>query len=190
MTRSALSVTNKSAILSDNCGEIVSVWHDQDNDGRPDFYYYQRSTRTDDGYYLSTDTNAEFGAIRTINFYYAPAYTPYLDYIPFLDEFTDPVSQEQFSFFPSELLISEAKLIYAGEQEFADRAYQVIEAENRALKSDYVQAHLNSNHDQRMEVKDNVGRRIENPEYNLGAGAGGSETIFDNSYDLRGYGGV
>lgn len=184
LKRSQLTVTDKVATLPDDCREIVRVWHDSDSDGKPDFYYYQDSKRPDDGYYI-TDTFAKAtGHTRTMTFYAAPSYDPYVEYIHSLDEFTGDGTE--YSYFPGELLLATAQLIHVTESGIVGNEYSAIERRQSHLMLDYEQSHQYQNIDPRSVQNDDDGVEIELEDFNLYDGAGGIVSHFDNDYDLRG----
>lgn len=182
--RLSMSLTDRSYDLPEDLARINQVYEDQDDDGLPDFFYYENSTRTDDGYYITETYTKAAGWSRTITFYSAPSSTPYMDYIPALDDFTG--EGDEYCFFPGELLLATAKMFQLEDDgRISTDEYKLIYNRFQEEERDFTQAQV-ENYDMRMEVKDDRGKRVGVESYSLSGGAdesGGSR--YDNDVDLR-----
>jgi len=180
----SLTISSKAATLPSDFGRMVRVWHDTDGDNRPDFYYYNRSNRVDDGYYIVSGFTKAAGHTWTINFYNSPTQTVKIDYIKTLEDFTG--TGTEYSFFPGELLLCTAQKIHITESDMIGPEYSAMRQRQLEMLANYEHANHYVNVDMRLEVVDDAGDRVETEEYDLGQGVGAIATNFDNSYDLRG----
>lgn len=178
----ALALTNKAATLPADFGKVLSVWHDSDGDGRPDFYYYNSSRYADNGYYIRDAFAKATGHAWTITFFAAPSNTPYLEYQATLANFAD--SGTEYSFFPGDLLLLKAQEIHITEMGLVGSEYQAIKTRLEEELRDYKQAHQWINHDPRVVQNDWHGDPIEVPNYALdGSASVVSIDDHDPSYD-------
>ena len=184
-TRLQLTMSGKTASLPDTFGRMLSVWHDSDSDGRPDFYYYERSNRADDGYYITPTFAKASGYTWTITFYASPNTTPYIEYQKRLTDFAG--TGTEYSYFPGDLLLTRAKRICMEDGHRTGEAeYGALVNREEELLVNYEALVQHNNADMRMEQLDDGGQRIDNEGYNLGSGSDGVATTFDPDYDLRG----
>jgi len=179
--RVTLTVSNKVATLPAGFGKVLRVFSDTNGDGLPDFYYYNRSSRADDGYYLTDSFAKATGHSWTMTFWSAPQNTVTLEYQIILDDFNG--AETEYSFFPGELLLVRAQKIHITEAALVGNDYTAIMNREKELLLDYEHAHHYRNVDPRMELSDENGTQIENEEFDLGGGTGAAANSFDNSYD-------
>jgi len=163
---------------------IYRVYEDQDGDGLPDFFYYENTTNTTGGYYITETYTKTAGWSRTIIFYNAPSSTPYMDYIQALEDFV--ADDTGYCFFPGELLLATAKMLQIEDDgRIGTDEYKLMYNRFQEEERDFTQAQV-ENHDMRMEVKDDSGKRVGVESYSLSDGAAGSgSSRHDNDVDLR-----
>jgi len=190
--REALTVNaQKVAFLPDDCGEVLGIYHDSDGDGRPDYWYWNRSKRPDDGYFSINDFDRLGGYQRSFQFYNAPSHTPILWYVRTLEEFegTGLASDDkEYSFFPLDLLLVTAQVIHRGEEDVVDGSIGVLQARKNQLLTDYEEAHQWINTDLRMDVNDVDGNEVIIEEYSLLGTGHQNLSRYDNDQDYRGLG--
>lgn len=180
IVRQTLSLTDKSASLPSNFGRVLRVWHDSDEDGKPDYYYY-RQARYDDGYYISDSFTKAAGHSKTITFFQDPTHTVTLEYIKTLDHFVG--SGDEYSFFTPDLLIRTAQKIHIEESDLVGKEYEAIINSHAELLRDYEVAHQYRNSDMRMESLDDHGDPIETESYNLIGDTDRWNGGYSNDYD-------
>lgn len=181
VTRANLTVTNKAATLPAGFGKVIRVFSDTNADGLPDFYYYNRSSRADDGYRLSDAFVKATGHAWTMTFWSAPQNTVTLEYQIVLEDFAG--TDTEYSFFPGELLLARAQKIHITEAALVGNEYTAIVTREKELLLDYEHAHHYRNMDMRMELNDENGTQIENEEFDLAGGTRSAANSFDNTYD-------
>lgn len=179
--RQVLSLTDKSASLPDDFGRVVRVWHDSDSDGKPDFYYYAYANH-DNGYYISDSFAKATGHNKTITFYRDPSHTPTVEYVKALTHFTAGEDAE-YSFFPPDLLIRAAQMTHIEEADLVGNEFDAIERSYNAMLYKYKATHQFKNRDMYHEMRDELGDRIENDQYNLTGDLDVWADGYDNSYD-------
>lgn len=183
--------SDKSAYLPADCGEIIGIYHDSDNDGRPDWWYWNRSKRVDDGYYFTNDFSRLNGYQRAFHFYAAPSYTPIVWYVRTLEAFTGTgldTDDVEYSFFPLDLLLVTAQIIHRSEEDLMDGSYAQLVIRKEKLLADYEEAHQFINVDMRMNVTDYDGELVGMDEYSMIGGQTTDISPYDNDVDLRGAG--
>lgn len=188
--RETLTVnSSNNSYLPTDCGEIIGIYHDSDNDGRPDWWYWNRSKRVDQGYYFGNDFDRLSGYSRYFHFFTAPNHTPILWYVRTLEAFVGTNTSgddTEYSFFPLDLLVVTAQIIHRSEQDIIENSYEVLELRRQQLLADYEQSHQWINADMGMEVNDANGDLVYMNEYNLSGGGSRDASPHDNDYDDRG----
>jgi hypothetical protein len=184
LKRSALTISSREASLPNDFGRIVRVWEDTNGDGMPDRYWYNRSRRTSDGYYLSGSFAKATGTTWKIKFYTAPTATCYVEYIASLTDFTG--SSTEYSFFPGDLLLAMAQQIHLEDGGRIDDEYMAAQRKVHEKLAAFEAMAQFQNVDLRMEQNDDGGNRVDNETYSLAEGSNGAETGYDRDYDLRG----
>ena len=155
----SLSTTADPQALPTDCGKIIRVSHDSDNDGRFDFDYYNDTRDTARGYKLRDAFTKAAGHVQTIEFFNSPSHTPVLVYQMELDQFTG--TGTEYSFFPLDLIMLRAQITYMGESGLVDGELDRILVLYKEFLTDYVQSHQYNNTDPVFEVNDYEGNRIE-----------------------------
>lgn len=178
----SLTVTNLVASLPSDYGRLISMWHDSDSDGKPDFYYYLEG-RPDNGYRLRDPFTKAGGHSRTVTFFRAPSYTPQIEYQFALDDFTNVGTE--YSFFPEDLLFAEAQLIHVADGAFiAGNDINTIEKRRNELRRDFEDAHQWLNADMRMQSNDSFGHEVQQEEYAMdGEMSSGTARHHEADYD-------
>jgi hypothetical protein len=160
------------------------VYEDTDGNGKPDRFYYNRSTYQDDGYYVNNSFTKASGHSRTITFYDTPSNTIYMEYVVALDDFTG--TGTEYSFFPSNLLLAKAQMLYLEDDgRVSTSEYQLIY--NRMLEEirDLCHSMQIENADMICPIKDDKGAVIEVESYGLSNADETINTTYENSVDLR-----
>jgi len=179
-----LTVTACVAPIPTDCGEILRIGLDTNDNGRLDTFYYQDSFNSIDGYKVTNTWTKAAGHSQTITFFTDPNYTPVIDYIRTIDDFEG--SGTEYSFFPGDLLIARAHKIYLSEMGVLNPAeYNVVASRERELMIDYEQAHQFVNVAMVREIKDDAGRAIDMESYSLMGGSDGGPTTLDPDVDTR-----
>lgn len=155
----SLTMTSDAQALPSDCGKIIRVAHDSDNDGRFDFDYFNNTRDTARGYKLRDAFTKAAGHVQTIEFFNSPSHTPVLVYQMELDQFEG--TGTEYSFFPMELLLLQAQMLYQGEGGLVDSELDRIRIQYNETLLDYVQSHQYNNSDMVFEVNDYEGNRIE-----------------------------
>lgn len=164
----SLSLTSGSGTYPVDCAKIVRCYEDTNGDKLPDKFYFERTTRTDDGYIIRPTFTKAAGWSATIDFYSTPSNTIYLDYIQILTDFAG--SGTEYSFFPAEMLLKKAQILFLEEDgRINTDEYKMLLS---SLTSDLIDFSQNNieNLDMRMEIKDSVGRNVSIEGYNLADG--------------------
>lgn len=160
----ALSLTDKTAILPSDIGELIAVYHDSNSDGKPDWYYY-RDGDYSSGYKIRQTFNKATGHSATIQFFNNPSNTPIVRYKAKLADFTGEGSE--YSYFPFDLLLLEAQYIHITESGLVGNDYQAVMNRRKEILRDYRQEHQYKNNDMRVVQRDYRGWQINNDAYSL-----------------------
>jgi len=185
VTRSQLTLTNKQATLPRDCAKILSVFDDGDGDGLPNNFYFLRTTRTNNGYYIISTFAKATGRSRAIKFYYSVQSATYVRYLKRLENFTG--TGTEYSFFPLDLILSKAQMMYLKDNgRLSGTDYQMAASAFATALIDFQNAMQNENADMRMESKDDHGKRVGVESYSLSNGT--DENVnsgYDNDVDMR-----
>ena len=181
--RQDLTLTAKAASLPADFGRVVSVFHDTDGDGMPDFYYFNRSAYADNGYRIADVFVKATGHAWTITFWASPSSTPTLEYQAILEDFAG--TGTEYSFFPGDLLMLTAQKIHGAEADMVGAEFGVNKQAWQESIRDYEQANQWVNINSEMNLVDAVGQTVEMETFDLFEGSGDVRNSFDNSYDNR-----
>jgi hypothetical protein len=162
-------------------GIICAIGIDTNSDGKLDRFFYKDGDVAW-GYKIINSFSKATGHSWAITFFSTPSANPILVYPKALDDFAG--SGTEYSYFPPELLISQAQVTHIEEAGLVGNEYQAIINKHEKLLRDYEQAHQYQNIEMRMRQLDNEGDEISNEAYDM---AGGSDSArhqyFDNNYD-------
>ncbi len=183
-------VTHYSVTMSgDSCtmpanftGTVISVYHDSNDDGVPDMFYY-RNGPVSCGYKAVDTFDKATGHSWQLTFFTTPSHTPVVVYPVPLDDFDG--DGDEYSFFPSNLLLATAKMLHIQDSGLVGNEYQAVLNEQQQLLRDYEQSHQYQNVEWRMRQIDQSGEEIDNDAYDLEGGTDSSVgDDYDNDYDL------
>ncbi len=180
MVHAALTLSNKQATFPADYGRTYCVYHDQDSDGKPDFFYC-KDGRYGQGYRLTRTYSPAAGSSFTAKFFATPSYTPYLLYQKRLDDFTG--TGTEYIFWPAELLLKEAQCVCKEDDDDLDASYDKLSLRRNQLLEDLKTYHQFANTDFRMEQNDAAGTPVSNEDFNLADGGSGEPNLYDNSRD-------
>jgi len=185
VVRSALTLSSgKTYTLPAACGVILDVYHDTDSDGRPDGHYYEDSSDTARGYYVSRSYAKDTGFAQTITFMATPSSAPYIRYVKLLEDFAG--TGTEYLYFPSELLVAKAQMFHLEDGGLsAGDMYKAIQQKFTREMTNFMQSQQFENREQRMMILDDQGTEVSTDRYNLGGGPESEPSPYDPSYDLR-----
>ena len=173
------------ATLPATYGKTYCVYHDQDGDNKPDWYYYNNG-RYGRGYRREAAYTGTAAKTFKFLFFRAPDHTPILLHQKILADFVAPIgtTAAQYIFFPEELLLSEAQLLHKEDADDTnDGNYDRMEKANRKLLNNYKRFSQFTNPDFVFEANDAEGNRVENESYDMRGGGQGMSNLYDNSHD-------
>lgn len=176
LTLSAL----RTAALPSDFGRMLSVYHDSDNDGRPDWYYYRDDVRTDHRYTITASITLTAQPGWTLLFAKSPDYTPVCLYQMAIEDCT---ANAHYLFFPRDLVIRAAQLCHVVENKMGAAEIKEIREDFDRLMLDFEQMCQYSNNAQDMRLKDNLGDQIQTEGYTLDGSVGRFVSANDRSYD-------
>lgn len=186
-TRADLTVSNKSASLPSDLGEIVKIGYDTNGDGRMDNYFYQDSSKEDRGYYITNTYTKAAGKSQTITFNLDPNYTPVIFYIKVLEDFTAAEATGETSiylFFPESLMLAKAKEIYLLDGDLIGNELAAVQQEVKNKLADYEAGHQWVNVEINRDFIDEEGELVTMEGYDIANGDTGiSYSKYSNSYD-------
>jgi hypothetical protein len=116
---------------TDFSGEIVAVGTDPTGDGKLDTLYFKDSTDISNGYKIRYVFTPATGYAGTIQFLSTPQNTPVIRYKIKLTAFTGRGTE--YSFFPFDLLLAEAKYIHVIESGIVTNDLQAIKDQRKEL---------------------------------------------------------
>ena len=168
---------------TDFSGEMIDVYIDTNNDGKADFHYYKDSTDVSNGYKIRYGFTLATGHVVTIKFLSTPQNTPVMLYKIKLAAFTG--TGTEYSFFPFDLLLTEAQYIHVTESGIVGNDLQAIDKRRRELLRDFRQERQYKNHDMRSVQNDSRGYPIFNGGYSMIGESSPVRDGFTNDYDRR-----
>lgn len=173
MSRRQYTLSNKTITLADNSADrekIKQVFTDDSGDGRPKKFYFQRSSHSDDGYYVTSTFSKSTGITRTLTFYYAPSSNPWVLSKTLLSDMT---ANADISFFPKELVVAQAELLRMRDVGLIQTAeYQTMLSSFEDILAEAKNEMSNENTTNRIEVKDINGRNVQTESYDMVRGPG------------------
>ena len=183
MKHSDLTVASRIATFPSDYGRTYGMYHDADGDDKADWHYY-KDGKYDKGYKLIRNYDKTTGSTFTATFYRAPDYTPILLYQVSLANFVG--SGTEYLFFPAELLLKQAQILYKEDADDLGGDYDRIINSFKQLLMEHKAGHQFSNPDYVMEQNDATGNLVQNEDYSLDGGGDGYNNTNnnDNSYDL------
>lgn len=131
---SDLTLSSKAATLPSDFGRMIYVYHDDDDDGIPDFYYYLNDLDSTRRYTISVTINRTTGLSKTITFANDPSSTPTIRYVADFDDLTTSNYSTAKLIFPAELTLLTAQKIHILDRGLKnERDKLTIEEQERAL---------------------------------------------------------
>lgn len=159
-------------------GALIRCYSDTDSDNKPDRYLFKEA-RHKDGYTLRNTFTKAAGHSWEIQFYRSPASSPIIEYQAVLTHFTG--TGTEYTYFPADLLLVTAHLIYLEEDEIRDAAgYQMVYNRKQELLRDYEQTHQSQNVEMAMIQLDDEWQEIATEGYDM---EGGIESAYLDNYD-------
>jgi hypothetical protein len=180
MVHSDLTVSSRAASLPSDFGKLYAIYHDQNGNDKPDWFYY-KDGRYGRGYRLVTTNTKAAAATFSITFFRNPSYTPSIIYQKTLANFTG--TGTEYIYWPALLLLREAQLLFKEDADDLDASYDKLEKRrNRELEL-FQMHHTFTNADMEIEIKDAMGNALDNENYDLGEGGDGVYNPYDNTTD-------
>jgi hypothetical protein len=179
-TAYALTVSNKSATLPADIGRILSVYHDSDSDGKPDWFYFRNDTRVDHRYSIATTVSLTAAPSHVMSWPTAPNSTPYVYYQKAID---DVSLDTHYLVFPRELVIRAAQLSHIIEKNLRGNEMEGIQRDFDRLMIDFEQVCQHNNNAMNLVMNDAAGDPICTEQYTMEGAVGNYTSPHDNSYD-------
>lgn len=181
----ALTLSGVTANLPSDYGEMIGIYLDTNADGKPDFWYYRDSVEPSNGYKLRMTFAKATGYSGTITFFGTPQNTPYIRYKIFLTPFTG--TGTEYSVFPFELLLTEAKYLHIIDSGLIGPDYEAIKNLRKEQLRDFRQEYQYKNCDMRVVQNDDRGYPVYNGGYSMDGDVPPPRDGFDNDYDRVSY---
>lgn len=159
ITDTELTVTDLTVSLPSDMAQLIMLYADLDNNGKPDYYYYSQAW-LERGYTLKNTFSKATGHSRTALFYTAPTLGVWCRYTYKLEDFTDDEVTPQLSFFPGELLLAQARVLHLTETGLSGPEMQINIKSLEDKLTDYEQSHHFVDTDLNRDILDRDGFRI------------------------------
>lgn len=174
LTRSAqLTISSLVATLPTGDGMLIHVYSDDDQDGKPDRYYF-KDGRLIDGFKFLAGFAKATGHTRQIQFYQSPVEPVYCDYQVKLDAFTG--SGDEYLFFPKNIMLGKMQYLRCIDKGLLKEAEAIGINFEREL-SRFKGQHQNTTENPGISVNDFAGREVYIPRHNLSQGMGGGKLV-------------
>ena len=156
-----------------DCGRVLAVYCDATGTQKPTIYYY-KDGQTRNGFRFISLFDKSSGYVWSAKFYYAPISSPFARYQVVLQDFTG--TGDEYSAFPSNLLLLEAQRIRCREKGMANE-WDMLKGEYESELRKFKQAHQGNNEDMSIEINDANGLPVSIGEYSLGNGSTSRQVI-------------
>jgi hypothetical protein len=161
--RATLTVVNKAATLPTDFGKVINIYFDPFGYGKP-IGYFNKDGDLIYGYKITTSFAKATGhAQQTITFFWDIQYTPILVYKAVLEALTGSKTgdtENEYLFFPENLVTLAAQLVHCTENVFDANEYKLIEREYLKELAKYKSQVQGVNADYRFDIKDDSGNRV------------------------------
>ena len=170
--------------LPSDFDKVKWVGYDSDGDGYLEQLFFNQAIWREVGYKMRNSFAKATGDSWTIEFFASPSSAPTLIYQVKLDAFTG--SGDEYSYFPLELIIAEAHLVYLQESGRLDNEYDRAKVNRDEILDDYKQSYQYNNSHLANPVVDFFGNPIIFDSYSMtGDISNNAVTGYDRDYDLR-----
>lgn len=122
----ALTVSSRVATLPADYGRLLQVYADLDGDGRPDWYFENKSDDPARHFTLVTTFAKATGRTFAIHFTGQQQYNPYARYVKTLEAFTG--TGTEYSFFPADILLRCAQKLHLEDKGDRGNEYATLNA--------------------------------------------------------------
>ncbi|MBN1294365.1 MAG: hypothetical protein JXB48_21190 [Candidatus Latescibacteria bacterium] len=169
LTRSTqLTITNLVATLPSGCGKLINIYSDEDQDKKPNRYYFKDGGVINGFKFIPAFAKAT-GHSTTIQFYQAPVEPVFCDYQVKLDAFSG--SGTEYLFFPKNLMFCKMQELRCLDKGML-KEWDAISVEfNRELDR-FKSQHQNPVEMPGIVINDFNGNEVFIPKYNLSSGLG------------------
>jgi hypothetical protein len=174
-----LVVTNLVALLPSECGILIHVYSDSDEDKKPDRYYF-KDGRLIDGFKFIPEFDKAHGHTLSIQFFQAPIEPVFCDYQIKLEALTG--TGTEYLFFPKNLMLGKMQYLRCLDKGLP-KEWEALRAEFERELARFKSQHQNGVEMPGITVNDYAGKEVYLPRHNLSGGMGTGGRLVGSTND-------